>query len=59
MYCAVLSTSLEKEMTTHSTTLALNIPWMEQPGRLQSMESERDRQDKSFPDLFSHKLGTP
>ena len=29
--------SLEKEMSTHSSTLAWKIPWMEKPGRLQSM----------------------
>ena len=29
---------LEKEMATHSSTLARKIPWMEEPGRLQSME---------------------
>ena len=28
---------LEKEMATHSTTLAWKIPWVEEPGRLQSM----------------------
>ena len=28
---------LEKEMATHSSTLAWEIPWMEEPGRLQSM----------------------
>ena len=33
--------SLEKEMATHSSTLAWKIPWMEEPGRLQSMESQR------------------
>ena len=27
---------LEKEMATHSSTLAWKIPWMEEPGRLQS-----------------------
>ena len=32
---------LEKEMTAHSSTVALKIPWMEQPGRLQSMGSQR------------------
>ena len=32
---------LEKEMATHSSTLAWKIPWMEEPGRLQSMESQR------------------
>ena len=29
--------SLEKEMTTHSSTIAWKIPWTEEPGRLQSM----------------------
>ena len=28
---------LEKEMATHSSTLACKIPWMEEPGELQSM----------------------
>ena len=28
---------LEKEMATHSSTLAWKIPWTEDPGRLQSM----------------------
>ena len=31
--------ALEKEMATHSSTLAWKIPWMEEPGRLQSMGS--------------------
>ena len=30
---------LEKEMATHSSTLAWKIPWTEEPGRLQSMGS--------------------
>ena len=33
--------SLEKEMTIHSSTLAWKIPWTEEPGRLQSMWSQR------------------
>ena len=33
--------SLEKEMATHSSTLAWRIPWREKPGRLQSMGSQR------------------
>ena len=37
--------SLEKEMTTHSSILAWKIPWTEEPGRLQSMGSQRDRHD--------------
>ena len=32
---------LEKEMAPHSSTLAWKIPWMEEPGRLQSMGSQR------------------
>ena len=32
---------LEKEMTTHSSTLAWKIPWMEERGRVQSMGSQR------------------
>ena len=32
---------LEKEMATHSSSLAWKIPWMEEPGRLQSMGSQR------------------
>jgi len=31
----------EKEMATHSSTLAWNIPWMEEPRRLESMGSLR------------------
>ena len=32
---------LEKEMAIHSSTLAWKIPWMEEPGRLQSMGLQR------------------
>ena len=32
---------LEVEMATHSRLLAWKMPWMEQPGRLQSMGSQR------------------
>ena len=32
---------LEKEMATHSSTLAWEIPWTEEPGRLQSMGLQR------------------
>ena len=31
----------EKEMATHSSILAWEIPWTEEPGRLQSMGSQR------------------
>ena len=33
--------SLEKEMATHSSILAWKIPWMEEPGALQSLGSQR------------------
>jgi len=32
---------LEEKMSTHSSILAWRIPWREEPGRLQSMASER------------------
>ena len=35
----------EKAMAPHSSTLAWKIPWMEEPGRLQSMGSVRVRHD--------------
>ena len=37
--------SLEKEIATHSSILAWKIPWTEEPGGLQSMGSQRVRQD--------------
>ena len=36
---------LEKEMATHSSTLAWKIPLTEKPGRLQSVESQRVEHD--------------
>ena len=36
---------MEKEMATHSSTLAWKIPWAEKPGKLQSMGSQRVRHD--------------
>ena len=40
-----LEDPLESEMTTHSTILAWKIPWTEEPGELQTMGSQRVRQD--------------
>ena len=34
---------LEKEMATHSSILAWRIPWREEPGGLQSMESQKSQ----------------
>ena len=36
---------LEKKMATHSSILAWETPWTEEPGRLQSMGSQRVRPD--------------
>ena len=36
---------LEKEVATHSSILAWKIPWTEEPGRLQSVGSQRVRHD--------------
>ena len=36
---------MQKAMATHSSTVAWKIPWMEEPGRLQSMRSLRVRHD--------------
>ena len=36
---------LEKEMATHASTLVWKIPWMEEPGRLQPMGSQRVGRD--------------
>ena len=36
---------LEKEMATHSSILAWEIPQIKEPGRLQSLGSQRDQHD--------------
>ena len=33
--------SLKEEMATHSSILAWEVPWTEEPGGLESMESQR------------------
>ena len=38
-----LEDTLKKEMTIHSSILAWEIPWTEEPGKLQSMESQSQR----------------
>ena len=43
---------LEKEMATHSSTLAWRIPWTEEPSGLQSMQLQR------IPDRILMLLGT-
>ena len=39
--CVCTYVYMEKEMATHSSVLAWRIPWMEDPGGLQSMGSQR------------------
>ena len=41
----VLSLGWEKGIATHSSIPAWRIPWTEEPGRLQSMGSQRVRHD--------------
>ena len=43
--CLTYRVILETAMATHSSSLAWKIPWMEEPGRLQSMGSLRVRHD--------------
>ena len=51
---------LEKEMATHSSTLAWKIPWMEEPGKLQPMESQRAAVLSPFQDVHpQHRLLWP
>ena len=38
---------LEKEMAIYSSSIAWKIPWTEEPGRLQSMGSQRVRHDSA------------
>ena len=42
--------SLEKEMATHSTVLAWEIQWIEEPGELQSRGSQQSRTQLSQSD---------
>ena len=43
--CFFIAGSLEKAMAPHCSTLAWKVPWMEEPGGLQSMGSRRVRHD--------------
>ena len=48
--------ALEEEMVTHFSTLAWKIPWAEEPGGLQSMESERIRHNWATEHTLSTEL---
>ena len=43
--CLSWEDPLEEGMATHSSILAWRIPWTEEPGRLQSIGSQRVRHD--------------
>ena len=45
IYCSSLTNLWEKAMAPHSSTVAQKIPWMEEPGGLQSMGLLRVRHD--------------
>ena len=52
--------SLEKAMAPYSSTLAWKMPWTEEPGRLQSMGSQRvpgTREPGGLPSKESHRVG--
>ena len=46
--------SLEKEMVTHSSILTWEIPWAAEPGRLQSMGSQRAGHDQARTYTHTH-----
>ena len=46
--CACVCVGMEKAMAPHSSTLAWKIPWMEEPGGLQSMGSLRRTRLSAF-----------
>ena len=48
----VLCIHIEKEMTTHCSTLVWDIQWTEEPGRLWSMGSQRIRRDWDWTHIF-------
>ena len=45
---------LEREMAIHSSNIAWKIPWTEEPGRLQSIGSQRVRDDGETSLSFFH-----
>ena len=58
VWCLGWEDPLEKEMVTHSSILAWKIPWTEEPGRLQSMASQRVGHDWGTSQFKIHKNGT-
>ena len=50
---------LEEEMTTHSSILVWNVPWTEEPGRLQSMGLQRVRHSLATGHTHTHACNYP
>ena len=50
---------LEKEMASHSNTPAWKIPWMEEPGRLQSMGWQSHTRQSNFASQLGWHLASP
>ena len=50
---------LEKGMATHSSILVWKIPWTEEPGRLQSIESESRTRPKQLSTQHRPKFVSP
>ena len=48
---------MEKAIAPHSSTVAWKIPWMEEPGRLQSMGSHRVGHDSSDLEAAAAEIG--
>ena len=44
----ILKDPLDNEVSTHASILAWEIPWTEEPGRLQSMGIQRVRHDSNY-----------
>ena len=55
--CLGQEDDLEKEMATHSSTLAWEMPWAEEPGGLQSLGSQRVRHNLATKPI-SHSLNS-
>ena len=49
---------LEKEMAPHSSILAWRVPWTEEPGRLQSVGSQKVRHDR-MTNTHTHSMLNP
>ena len=51
-----LENPLEEDMAPHSSILSLKIPWTEEPGRLQSMGSQKSQTRLKQLSMHMHKI---